>query len=206
MFENPIIKKNQYISRFNQLYKGTDFQGYGNINLMNKYLEKITSVNTMITHLLNTKTQIAENINITEVEKNSSISIIELTISFLNNNNIDHYISELNILRTNIETLKTNESLISPNQEMVKTLSLIGVAQYSTEYWLEQSDDLYDDTPDEPQPVAPWVAADVVGGVVGVYGNILVDVATGQNSSWTSYGVSFLWGAATTSLGGWFKW
>lgn len=210
IFGNPISGLREVNDRFNNIYN--DYAAFdveiGEQNTMS--LVSSTNSENIEQTILEIKNDIANNINIDSNNKEYFNQYFKIISNYLIDDDGASFHSSLSALEASI--LNSPPITNSPNLDDVDKstfilIASIGIAKYSNDFWVTaySNGNLPIDIND-PAPVAPWVAADAVGGVVGVYGNILSDVVTGSETSWSGYATSFLWGAAASSLGGWLKW
>jgi hypothetical protein len=210
IFENPISGLSEVNDRFNNIYN--DYAAFDIEIGEQKTMNMVSSTNSenIEQTILEIKNDIVNNINIDSTNKEYFNQYFNIISNYLIDDDGASFHSSLSALETSI--LNSPTVMSSPNLDDVEKstfilISSIGIAKYSNDFWVNaySSGALPIDTND-PAPVAPWVASDAVGGVLGVYGNILADVATGSETTWSGYATSFLWGAATNSLGGFIKW
>lgn len=130
------------------------------------------------------------------------ISLTELTILVQRGNEGDLTYEEL---LTNLNRIKDEWEKQSYTRDGGKGETLayvLSISFASAEWWIENAQEICEEAGEDYDPalVAPWVAADVGGAIVGGIGAGLNSNA-GGNFSWESVGRGAVWGAVTSSAG-----
>jgi hypothetical protein len=207
--EKPVNHINQFIARFNDFYKKTDFKLTNDVQDIPEVESWVESKATLLAKI----NELENSINVSEVilqtEKEIYVQIFSTLRLFIENGDHGQFYNSLLVIKSNCLIGRSEIQLLNPNQEMVKPLSVIGIGIKTTEYWLQKLNTGFIDiveNPNEPAGIAPWVAADLVGGAVGALGTAFSDAVTGTNSSWGQFGANVAWGALTGSGLSWAKW
>jgi hypothetical protein len=207
---NQITSFSEISGRFNEYFAATTFNVNQSEDNTMTIIGATYGVNNLLQTISNSRIDVANNTSLSTTQIDEFNQYFDIIEDYIATNNEVEFINQL----TNLEQTVISNNQLSGNLDIeseitgpIVLLSSIGVAKYSNEFWkasfLNGGMSMEDIG---PAGLAPWVAADAVGGVVGVYGNILTDVISNTNSSWSTYATSFLWGAATTSVGGLSKW
>lgn len=196
--------------RFNEYFVGTTLNVIQSEENTMTIIGATEGVNNLLQTIGNLRMDVANNTSLSTTEIDGFNQYFDIIEDYIASNNEVVFLNQLN----NLEQTVISDNQLSGNFDIegeitgpVVLLSSIGVAKYSNEFWKASFLNGGMSNVDLGLAgLAPWVAADAVGGVVSVYGNILTDIGSNTNSSWSTYATTFLWGAATSSVGGLSKW
>ncbi len=215
LIENPATTLEELFPRFKTFYNSSSLNNHWSdynpsliLSDLNsymfdklKFIEKLNQINSDFSNLS----------NITSKEKNKFNQVIFASINFINNGNTTNFVNSLRSIEEQCLIEKSNVNLVSPNQEYVRVLSIIGIALHSVEYCIEKgklagNNDVPFD-PNAPAGIAPWVLADLGGAAVGAILNAGNYAVSGGDHSWSGFCFDVVSGGLLASGGGWIsKW